>query len=148
MNNHIGGSLNLISRKTTLGNFTWGEIEPKIGKLVKFQNPVFCIFQVFWWSVQSHPTCQISLCVKLSFAYCVIKNYQNNCHQTGFNPYLVWGGGVNPVSGIWGWDEGGGEWGRSQCIMGNGHMGTPPREQNDRQTPVKTLPSNNFVCRR
>ena len=32
----------------------------------------------------------------------------------------------------------------SHCIMGNGHMWTLP-EQNDRQTPVKTLPSHNFV---
>ena len=33
----------------------------------------------------------------------------------------------------------------SQCIMGNGHMGTA-HEQNDRQTPVKTLFSRNLVC--
>ena len=33
-----------------------------------------------------------------------------------------------------------------QCIMGNSHMGMPtPPDQNDRQTPVKTLPSHNFV---
>ena len=39
MDNHIGGSLNLTSRKLTLSNFTrgqiqpsWGEIEPNIRK--------------------------------------------------------------------------------------------------------------------
>ena len=31
-----------------------------------------------------------------------------------------------------------------ECIMGNGHMGTPCG-QNDGQTSVKTLPSCNFV---
>ena len=35
----------------------------------------------------------------------------------------------------------------SQCIMSNGHIGSPPLspEQNDRQTSVKTLLSRNFV---
>ena len=31
-------------------------------------------------------------------------------------------------------------------IKGNGHMGIPlPHDQNDRHTPLKTLPSRNFV---
>ena len=47
------------------------------------------------------------------------------------------------MSGIWG--EAGVP--MSQCITGNGHMGTPsPPEQNDRQTPVKTLLFRNFFC--
>ena len=47
--------------------------------------------------------------------------------------------------------EGGREGGREaytcsevQYIIDNSHMGTPP-EQNDRQTPFKTLPSRNLV---
>ena len=35
-------------------------------------------------------------------------------------------------------------YGDVQCIMGNGHVGTPPL---DRQTPMKILPSRNFVGR-
>ena len=34
------------------------------------------------------------------------------------------------------------------CIMGNGHLGTHPRGQNDGQTPMKTLPSRNYCCGR
>ena len=36
-----------------------------------------------------------------------------------------------------------GRYSEIQYIMGNGHMGTLT-EQNDRQTPVKTLPSRKF----
>ena len=32
-----------------------------------------------------------------------------------------------------------------QYIVGNGHMGCPPLEQNDRQTGLKTLLSRNYV---
>ena len=31
-----------------------------------------------------------------------------------------------------------------QCIMGNGHIGTSSCGQNDRQMPVKTLPSRGW----
>ena len=49
-----------------------------------------------------------------------------------------------------GWGEGFFFWGgvgpMSQCIMGNGHMGTSEYRMTDGQTPVKTLPSRNLVC--
>ena len=35
--------------------------------------------------------------------------------------------------------------GEVQCVMGNSHMGNLSPEQNDRQTPVKILPSRNFL---
>ena len=43
------------------------------------------------------------------------------------------------ASGVPCW--GAGLYSEVQCFMGNGHMGTPT----DRNTPVKTLPSRNFV---
>ena len=63
---------------------------------------------------------------------------------------------VNKFEQVWslptchykgGWDRGsqygGVQYGAVQCIIGNGHMGPP--QQNDRQTPVKILPSRIFV---
>ena len=41
--------------------------------------------------------------------------------------------------------EGWSLYGEVEYIMGNGHMGPPDPQQNDRQTPVKILPSRNFV---
>ena len=41
---------------------------------------------------------------------------------------------VGPKSDVWGL------YSEIQCIIGNGHMGTPM----DRQIPVKTIPSRNF----
>ena len=41
----------------------------------------------------------------------------------------------------------GGLYSEVQCIMGNGHIGTPSNPVN-RQTRTKTLPSRNFVERR
>ena len=38
VNNHIGGSLNLNSRQPTLGDFTWGEIQPTWVKRTKHQE--------------------------------------------------------------------------------------------------------------
>ena len=46
----------------------------------------------------------------------------------------------------WGWVEEGSPYVIVQRIIGNGHMGTPPGQQNDRQTRLKTLSSHNFKC--
>ena len=65
------------------------------------------------------------------------------CHCGGVGPQMnkfeqVSNGVVGPKSDVRGL------YSEAQCIMGNCHIGTPGR----RHTPVKTLPSINFVGER